>query len=200
MNAILSDDRLYWFVNRGTGVILLLLMTASVLLGVLATVRTTSRRWPRFVTQALHRNVALLATGLLIAHVGVAVYDSYVDLTVVDSFVPFLAGYQSFWIALGTNSLDLTVMAVVTSLARHRFGRRRWRALHLTTYLAWALGLVHGFGIGTDRSTPWSLALTATCIGMVAVAGVVRLVGMSRERALESEIQSALGERIGETA
>jgi sulfoxide reductase heme-binding subunit YedZ len=200
VSEVLNDERLFWFVNRGTGVILILLMTFSVLLGVLATVRTTSRRWPRFVTQALHRNVALLALALLIAHVGVAIYDSYVDLTIVDSFVPFLAGYHQFWVAAGTVSLDLTVMAVLTSLNRRRFGLRSWQALHLTTYLAWLLGLVHGLGIGTDQATTWSLALTATCIGLVAVAGVVRLVGMSRERALESVIHSAVGERLDEAA
>jgi predicted ferric reductase len=198
--TILSDDRLFWFVNRSTGVILLLLMTASVALGVLATVRTTSRWWPRFVTQALHRNVALLSVALLIAHAGVAIYDSFVDLTLIDAVAPFQAGYRPFWVSLGTISLDLTVIAALTSLARHRFGLRRWRALHLTTYPAWLLGLGHGLGLGTDQRTVWSVSLTATCIGVVALAGVVRLIGLTRERALEPVGSVLSDERMEEAA
>jgi methionine sulfoxide reductase heme-binding subunit len=198
--TILDDERLFWFLNRGTGVVLLVLMTASVALGVLATVRTTSRWWPRFVTQALHRNVALLSVALLIAHAGVAIYDSFVDLTMIDSVVPFMAGYRPLWSALGTISLDLTVLAVLTSLARHRFGLRRWRALHLTTYLAWLLGLGHGLGIGTDQRTVWSISLTATCIGVVALAGVVRLIGLTHERALEPVGSVLNDERLEEVA
>jgi methionine sulfoxide reductase heme-binding subunit len=175
--SVLSDDRLLWFVNRGSGVVVLVLLTASTALGVLATVRTTSSRWPRFVTQALHRNIALLSLVLLAVHAGTAIADSYVDLTVADAFVPFAAAYRPFWTALGTVALDLVLLAVVTSLARHRFGLRRWRAVHLTTYLAWPAGLAHGLGIGTDQRATWSVVLTAICVGVVAGALSLRLTG-----------------------
>lgn len=169
------DDRLLWFLNRGTGVILLVLMTLSVALGVASTVRTTSTRWPRFVTQALHRNLSLLTVALLVAHVAAAVIDDFVDIRWYDAVVPFGANYDPFWLALGTLSLDLTVVVVATSLLRHRFGLRSWRAIHLSTYAGWALGLVHGFGIGTDHRTVWSVAVTAGCVGLVAGAAAVRL-------------------------
>lgn len=172
---ILRDDRLLWFLNRGTGVVLLVLLTLAVALGVLATVRASSRWWPRFVTQALHRNISLLAVALLVAHISTAIMDDYVDLRWYDGVAPFVAHYRPFWLGLGTVALDLIVLAAVTSLARNRFGLRQWRAVHLTTYPAWALGLIHGLGIGTDQRTTWSVATTASCVGVVAVAGAVRL-------------------------
>jgi predicted ferric reductase len=184
--TVLNDDRLLWFVNRGTGVVLLVLMTLSLTLGVLSTVRASSAWWPRFVTQALHRNVALLSVALLTAHAGAAIIDGFVDIQVIDAFIPFGAGYQMFWSALGTIALDLTVLAVVTSLARHRFGLRRWRAIHLTTYLAWPIALVHGIGIGTDQRTTWSIVLTAGCVGVVTGAVAIRLAGLAHERNLET--------------
>jgi DMSO/TMAO reductase YedYZ heme-binding membrane subunit len=182
--TLLRDQRLLWFLNRGTGVVLLVLLTASVTLGVLATVRTTSPRWPRFVTQALHRNISLLTLALLVAHAAAAVIDSYVDIQWWDAFIPFVMGYRPFWGALGTLAADLLVVAAATSLARHRFGLRGWRRIHLSTYLAWPLGLIHGLGIGTDQKTTWSMVLTLICVGLVAVAGLVRLVGLSHERKL----------------
>jgi sulfoxide reductase heme-binding subunit YedZ len=183
--TFLHDDRLLWFVNRGTGVILLLLMTLAVVLGVLATARTTSRWWPRFVTQALHRNISLLVLALLAAHLSTAIIDGYVDLDWIDVVVPFISGYRPLWTALGTLALDLTLVVTVTSLLRNRLGRRRWRVIHLSSYLAWALGLAHGLGIGTDQHTTWSVAITATSVGLVTVAVGLRLATLTHERRLD---------------
>jgi sulfoxide reductase heme-binding subunit YedZ len=183
---ILQDERLLWFVNRGTGVVLLGLLTASVTLGVLATVRTTSNRWPRFVTQALHRNISLLALAMLVAHAGLAIIDDYVDIKLIDAFVPFGMGYRPFWGSLGTLASDLLLLAAATSLARHRFSHRTWRAIHQSSYLAWVLGLIHGLGIGSDQRETWSVVLTATCVGVVAGAGALRLTAVIQERKLES--------------
>ena len=71
-----------WFANRGTGFVLLLLLTLSTMLGVLSTARVTSRLWPRMLSQGLHRNVSLLAVTFLAAHVTTAVVDTF-------SVVPF---------------------------------------------------------------------------------------------------------------
>jgi predicted ferric reductase len=183
--TILHDDRLLWFVNRGTGVILLLLMTVAVALGVLATARTTSRWWPRFVTQALHRNISLLVVALLTAHISAAIIDGYVDLNWIDVVVPFVAGYQPLWTALGTLALDLILVVTITSLLRNRLGHRRWRVIHLASYLAWGLGLAHGLGIGTDQATTWSIVITATSVGLVTVAVGLRLATLTHERRLD---------------
>lgn len=179
--ALLQDNRLLWFVNRGTGVVLLVLLTLSVALGVMSTLRATSRWWPRFVTQALHRNISLLALALLGAHVATAVADEYVKINWYDAFIPFGETYRPLWGSLGTIALDLMVIAIVTSLARHRFGHRRWRAIHLTTYLCWLLGLIHGIGIGTDQRTTWSVMTTAICIGVVIGATMLRLSTRGQE-------------------
>ena len=65
-----------WFMNRGTGFVLLVLLTLSVMLGVLSTARVSTRYWPRMLSQGLHRNVSLLAVAFLLAHVGTAVADT----------------------------------------------------------------------------------------------------------------------------
>lgn len=180
--SLLTDERLLWFVNRGSGVVVLVALTITTALGVMSTVRVSSRWWPRFVTQTLHRNLALLSVALLTVHVGTAVVDGYVDIGVVDVFVPFGSPYETLWTALGTIALDLIVLAALTSLARHRFGLRGWRTLHLSTYLAWPLALAHGLGMGTDQTQTWSVVLTALCVGTVAGAISVRLSGLADER------------------
>lgn len=183
MNDLLTDDNLVWYLMRGTGVVLLVLLTLSTVLGVLATARMGSRRWPRFATQALHRNVSLLSVALLAAHAVTAVVHGFVDIRWVDALVPFIGPYEPLWVGLGTLALDAVVLVVVTSLLRDRLDHRRWRLLHLLSYLAWAASVVHAIGIGTDAtSTVWGLGVTVGCVAAVVVSVVVRLVTLAGER------------------
>jgi methionine sulfoxide reductase heme-binding subunit len=184
--SLLQDNRILWFVNRGTGMVLLGLLTLSVLLGVLSTLRATSRWWPRFVTQALHRNISLLALAMLTAHVVTAVVDDYVPVRWYDAFFPFAERYRPVWGSLGTVALDLMLIVTVTSLVRHRLGHRPWRVIHLTAYLSWLLGLIHGLGMGTDQRTTWSMVTTGTCIGLVIAATVLRLSTGGQEPTTQS--------------
>ena len=54
-----------WYATRATGLVALLLLTVSVLLGILTAGRFASRNWPRFLSQGLHRNVSLLVLAFL---------------------------------------------------------------------------------------------------------------------------------------
>ena len=171
-----------WFLNRGTGVVLLVLLTVSTALGVLSTARAGSRWWPRFLTQGLHRNVALLSMALLLAHVTTAVVDSYVDIRWYDALVPGRSAYQPLWLALGTVALDLLLAVTATSLLRHRMAHRTWRVVHVATYAAWVLGLVHGIGIGTDAAEPWSVGVSVGCGTTMLVCVLARLATVRRDQ------------------
>ena len=183
---------LLWYANRGTGVVLLVVFSLTVLLGVLATDRAVSPWWPRFVTQGLHRTLAALSVLLLAAHALTAVVDEFVDIRWWQAFVPFGATYEPVWMALAALSLDLTAVVVATSLVRSRMPHRAWFLIHLTTYLAWVAGVVHGLGIGTDSATPWLAATTAGCVAGVVVAAVARAVVVVRTRAREHREGSVL--------
>ena len=66
-----------WYLNRGTGVVLLVLFTATVVLGLLSVSRRPGvRRVPQFFVQGLHRAVSGMATALLLVHVISAVLDT----------------------------------------------------------------------------------------------------------------------------
>jgi methionine sulfoxide reductase heme-binding subunit len=164
-----------WFANRGTGFVLLLLLTFSVMLGVLATARVSPRLWPRMLSQGLHRNVSLLAVTFLAAHVTTAVLDTFVDIRWWYAFVPFQGTYEPLWVGVGTLSLDLMIAITLTSLLRHRMSHRPWRVIHIMAYGAWALGLLHGMKLGTDASSVWGSALNYGCVAVVLVAVLARV-------------------------
>ena len=165
-----------WYVTRATGLVTLLLLTASVLLGLLTAGRFRSERWPRFLTQGLHGNVSLLVLAFLTLHVGAVVLDSYTSISLTAAFVPFASSYKAVWLSLGAVALDMLIALTVTSLLRGRLGYRAWRRLHWLAYACWPVAVAHGLGIGTDRSATWVIALTLACIVTVGVTAAWRVV------------------------
>jgi predicted ferric reductase len=184
MLALFTDDKALWYAMRASGVVLVILLTASTAMGVFSTARAGSVRWPRFATQALHRNISLLASAMLALHIVCAVLHTFVNIRWWDAFVPFLGPYEPLWIGLGSVATDLLIVIVLTSLVRERLQHRGWRIIHLASYAAWVIGVVHGFGIGTDSRTAWSLSVSAVSVGVVATFVIVRLVTLAHERRL----------------
>jgi methionine sulfoxide reductase heme-binding subunit len=176
VHQLLDDPAVLWYVARATGLVVLVLLTATVVLGVTATTRVTTSGWPRFVTQGLHRNISLFVIILLAAHIAAVVIDSYVPIRPVDAVVPFIAAYRPFWVGLGVVSALLLAALVVTSLLRQRLGYATWRVVHWISYLSWPLAVVHGLGTGSDSRDRYALGLTVACAGIVVVAIAWRIV------------------------
>ena len=165
----------FWYLTRGSGIVTLVLLTASVSLGVLTTVRWRSRAVPRFVVAGLHRNVTLLAVVFLAIHVGTTIADGYTPIGLKDAFIPFVSAYRPVWLGLGALSSDLLGAVVVTSLLRARFGFRTWRTVHWLAYASWPLALLHSLGTGSDARFGWMAGLGLACIGAVTFSVLLRV-------------------------
>ena len=169
------NSQVWWFATRSTGIAALVLLTASMVLGILTSSRYARPNLPRFVTMGLHRNVSLLVLVFLGLHIVTSVADSYAPLNWLDAVVPFGGSYRPFWLGLGAMSFDLLIALTVTSLLRARVGYRTWRWVHWASYACWPTALMHGLGTGTDSNLPLNLAVTAGCVGVVMVALWYRL-------------------------
>jgi predicted ferric reductase len=183
MTSVLGDPALTWYVTRATGLVLLVVLTVTTVLGVVSTVRPAGGKLPRFASTDLHRRLSLLGVALLLAHVLAAVLDSYVVITWLDAVVPFVGTYRPLWLGLGTLASDVLVVVVLSSLLRRRTSPRLWRSLHLTAYLAWPLMVVHGLGTGSDTRAAPTLVVTGACVAAVVAALVWRLVAGRRTAA-----------------
>ena len=173
--AVATATSPLWFVTRATGLIALVLLTGTVVLGILTSVRFASPAWPRFVTVWMHRNLSLLTITFTALHVLTTVTDPFASISVLSAVVPFTSGYRRIWLGFGAVAFDLLLAVLVTSLLRTRLSPRVWRAVHWAGYVCWPVALVHGLGTGTDGAARWVLAMAATCALAVAAAGAWRL-------------------------
>lgn len=159
-----------WYATRATGVVALVLLTATVVLGIAGAGRLAAPGAPRIVTAGLHRNLSVLVVALVAVHVLTTVADGYVPISLASAVVPFSAPYRRPWLGLGAVALDLLLAVGVTSALRDRIPRRAWRAVHWLAYGCWPCALWHGLGTGSDIRSGWLLALDAACLAVVAAA------------------------------
>lgn len=174
MESLGLEGPMLWYLNRSTGVVSIVLLTLSTVLGVLAIGGRPAGRLPRFVTQAFHRNVALLSVLLLIIHLVTAVLDEFVEIRWWEAFIPFVGSYEPLWVGFGALATDLMLVVVVTSLFRTRMNHGLWRGLHVSTYGLWGLAIAHGIGVGSDMTESMWL-LTVACAVVVPLAATYRL-------------------------
>ncbi len=175
-----------WYATRASGLMALILLTVTMVLGLVTTSRARARNWPGFAQQELHRRVSIIAVVFLGIHVLTSVLDSYVDIGWAAIVVPFTSSYGRFWVGVGAVSLDLLLAVFVSSLLRSRMNPGAWRALHWLAYLSWPIALAHTFGMGTDSREGWVIALGVACVGAVGAALAWRLRVTARQSAARS--------------
>ena len=165
-----------WYLTRATGTVSLLLLTASVALGIANIGRLKAAGWPRFVVDGLHRNVSLLALALLAVHILTSLLDPFAGIHVLDAVIPLVASYRPVWLGLGAFAADLLIAIALTSIVRRHLGHGVWRATHWLAYLCWPVAVLHTVGSGSDIKQPWMLAIIAICV-LTVVAAVWARVG-----------------------
>ncbi len=166
----------FWYLTRSTGLVALLVLSSTVVLGIIASVGWTTERWPRFLSQSVHRNLSLFCVTLVVVHVVTTVADGYVPIGFADAVIPFRSPYRPIWVGLGAVGFDIVLAVGITSGLRRYIGARAWRSVHWLAYACWPIALVHGLGSGSDTRLPGTLVVYVLCVIAVVAAAGWRLV------------------------
>lgn len=160
-----------WVMLRTTGIVAILILTLGTVIGIISPAIRDPRR--RLVSISVHTAASATGVLLLIGHIILAVADSYIAISPLAVVVPGIADWQPLWVGVGTVSLDLMLLIVLTSLNRLR-APRLWKRVHLASYLALGLAWLHAMFAGTDASSrPMQLAAGVSLVA-VALAVVFR--------------------------
>ena len=163
-----------WYAARAGGVVGYLLVSASVLAGILLAGKRRVPGLPRFAVEDVHRFLGLLAGVFIVVHVGAVALDSVVPFSLTQLLVPFTADYRPLATGLGIVALELLLAVSVTNRLRSRLPYRVWRRAHYATLAVWLLATVHGILSGTDRDQAWLLWIYAVTVAAVAGAAALR--------------------------
>jgi DMSO/TMAO reductase YedYZ heme-binding membrane subunit len=167
-----------WYFARSAGIVAYLLLSSSVLLGVLMAGRARFT-WPKFAVEEVHRFLAILTGVFIVLHGGSLLLDRVVPISLAQELVPFTSPYRPFAVGLGICAMELMVAVGVTNALRRRMPYRLWRTLHYLTLPAWLLASLHGVLAGTDARDPWFAALAAGAFAAVVMAAFARFSALS---------------------
>ena len=166
----------WWLASRSAGVVALLLLSASVVMGLAMATKVAPVRF-RPALRLAHERVALLSLASIGAHGLFLIPDTYLRPGLAGVLVPFAGTYRPFWTGLGILGGYLAAALSLTYYARKRIGTRRWRKAHRLIPIAWAMAVVHTLGAGSDAGSTWLAApIALTIVSVVGLLGY-RLLG-----------------------
>jgi sulfoxide reductase heme-binding subunit YedZ len=168
-----------WAVSRASGLASFVVLSLSVILGLLISTKASDGLFKRIFTFEMHQFLAVLSLTLIGVHAGSLLFDGFLRLSPVALVVPFASPYKTVAVAAGVGAAWLAALTTASFWARSRIGVKRWRRLHYLTFGAYVLALGHGISAGTDSGLPWvywGYVLSAATVGALLA---FRIAGLS---------------------
>jgi methionine sulfoxide reductase heme-binding subunit len=170
----------WWLASRSAGVVALLLVTVSVLIGLTLATGLGGPPARRRALVAVHEHTALTGLAAIALHGALLLGDPWLRPGLAGIAVPFVIRYRPLFTGLGIVAGYAAALLGLSFYARRRIGGRRWRKLHRATPLVYVLGLAHTLGAGTDAGALWLRVVMAAGAVPIAALLALRLAGRRR--------------------
>jgi len=175
----MTSDPTFWILARASGLTAYLLLTASIVAGIMVKSRPFRSLKPAAQTD-VHRFLALLGLGMLVLHGLAILADKTVKMPLAGLFLPGASPYRPLAVGLGVLAAELMLLVYLSFGQRKRIGVKNWRRLHFVSYAVFVMAAVHGITAGSDAASPWARLLYLGTIGLVAGATGFRVLGVRR--------------------
>jgi sulfoxide reductase heme-binding subunit YedZ len=165
---------LWWLVSRASGVMALVLISLTVLLGLAMAAGALRRKGLKRTIARVHEHLALTALVAIGVHGVSLLGDGWLRPSLRDIAVPFTISYRPFFTGLGIIAGYLGAVVGPSFDLRRKIGPARWRKLHRLSLLVWFLAAVHTIGAGSDATRPWLRAIVVSPIVPIVYLLVLR--------------------------
>jgi methionine sulfoxide reductase heme-binding subunit len=170
------NPHLWWYLSRSAGIVAWVMLTGSVLWGIVLA-SDLFPRWRRGAwLLAMHRWLAALTFVFLGAHVVTLLFDTYAKLRVPDVLLPFASSWRPTALAVGILALYLLVAVQLTALAMKHVSKRWWRDVHVLSYVVFWGVTIHAALAGTDAAKPLYLVTSIVALSAVVFAVSYRVL------------------------
>ena len=173
ISSLQGNLTLAWFLSRGTGVAGYLLITASMIYGLLITTKTGTATVPVPVSFGMHEYVSWLGLVFAAVHAFVLLFDGYIHYSILSILLPFNSAYRTAWVGIGQISFYALALLSASFYAKKRLGHRAWQIIHYASFLVFILVTLHGIFSGTDSNTT---AMQAVYIASGALIGFLTML------------------------
>lgn len=194
-NELIQNEQLWWYVARSGGITALVLTGLSVIWGLLLSTKVMNGAPAPKWLLSLHRwlgGLSVIFTGI---HIIALVADSYVHFGITDLLVPWASDWKPGAVAWGIVSMYLLIAVQATSMFMKRIPRRWWKRVHMSSWLLFWTGLIHGITAGTDAANPIYIAVTGTMTLLVIFLTTYRVM-MTKRRPSRPAVPANLAGRI----
>ena len=172
----------WWLASRASGVVALLLVTASVAIGLTMASKIVRVRGVGPKLARVHEHTALAGLVAIAVHGITLLGDPWLHPGIQGVLVPFAMTYRTLFTGLGIIAGYLAALLGLSFYARRRIGAKLWRKLHRATVVVWALGLVHALGAGTDAGSAWLRAFMLATGVPIVVLFAIRMLRKPKAR------------------
>ncbi len=173
-------DRAIWELIRASGISTLVLLTLAVSMGISVNVRALDSVVKRAWVNEAHQFVSLLALAFMLFHLSLVVVNRHVPISLGESLIPLSATWRPVALALGTMSLYLSSLLVLSSYFKPLIGHRAWRLIHYAGFAGWGLAMAHGLIAGSDSGVVWMQYLYLSAFAAVMFLTAFRVLAPTR--------------------
>lgn len=165
-----------WVTTRAAGILAFVLLTMSMVGGLVLKTRPFGRRVRGVSAMEFHRSLTIASLAALAIHGVMLVMDKTIDITWSDLLVPGALPFKPVWTGLGVVAGELMLILVVSYRFRRKLTMPVWRRLHYASYMAFVFATLHGIFAGSSTKTTWMQAIYIGAIAMVLGATVFRIL------------------------
>jgi predicted ferric reductase len=169
------NPHLWWYVARASGIVAWVLVTASVVWGLVLSTKVTRRPRPAWFLD-LHRFLGGLSVVFVGVHLAGLVADNYTHFGLASILVPLASSWHPVAVAWGVVGLYLLLAIEITSLLMRRLPRRLWHAVHLTSFGLFVFTTVHALTAGSDAgnvAVQWFALWSCALIGFLMLLRIL---------------------------
>jgi sulfoxide reductase heme-binding subunit YedZ len=197
------NQHLWWLASRSSGIVALVMLTATVMLGLMLGGKISQRlpkglarllgAEPRLISTA-HEQLSVAALIAIGVHGVTLLGDSFIHPTLGQIAIPFTIGYRPLATGVGIVAGYIAAALGLSFYARKRIGVQTWRKLHRFTIVAYVMSVIHMITAGTDGTSPWLRTPVLASAALIAVMFAARVASARRGPA------GARGARVERTA
>jgi len=171
-----------WEIIRASGFVAYLLLSGSVIWGLLLSSKLLGRSASAKGLTYLHEGLAVGSLLATITHMVALSLDEFIEFGIGALLLPGASVWEPQPVAFGVVSMWVLTIVTVSFYIRKRIGQRVWRVIHYASFGSFVAAFAHGIMAGTDTGSPAALAMYGSTGAVVAVLLVARvaLVGESK--------------------